>query len=796
VPAAGVARRVAALAVVDPESATDSAALEEESPPAVELPEPAGPDIRVHIDPMPDPLPEPVEAYEVTAFLSEADNGVSDGADTDPLVPADSPAAWALLAAARREPLGRAVRSAPAAQVTSSATVTEDGITVNPTVVRVDGIFQGALNATSARGAELVYTSLGGSNGGKLDLGTVPIPGGTDPQSYTILPYATWNLITGAGKGTEEFGVRITEVTNFDKFLVGIPLVGLFAAPVISLLQQLPLISDLLAPIIGSSIVATVNVNVGADAPGATPVAFTYDVVSFDGVKISTNFFPATGIAAGETAPTVLNGPGLGGAGATDPYGSSASAGFVPDVAVLRGADYNVVTWDPRGEYASGGVLQLDNPFFEGRDASAIISWVAENPLADLDVVGDPKVGMVGGSYGGGIQLVTASTDPRVDAIVPGIAWNSLVESLYPNEIFKSAWANFLLIALQVLPRTEGAAGSRINPLIYQAIVTGNLFGRVTQTALAMVTSSGPTTLLNQLQAPTLLVQGTYDSLFPLQQAVANAETILANPYGTPVKMVWFCGGHGVCDDNPEAPPPAAQKAQIYADTLAWLDQYVAGRGTPAEAIPTFQWYDQRNNRYESDLLSFQPGFNEAAPKISTGTGGHLAIVPLLGGSGSSGTPAAFQGTPLEILYRFPFDGFLGITATPAPNSLEIPIALDVGDQVVGAPTLSFSYRGLGTSRAVFAQIVEGPSPEYPGGRVIGSIVTAVPVTLDGQLRTVEIALQQISYTSYPDALSPPLSLQITSYATQYANPSFGVIDITDIVLGMPIRASSSVATV
>ena len=71
-PAAGVARRVAALAVVDPESATDSAVPEEESPPAVELPESAGPDIRVHIDPMPDPLPEPVEAYEVTAVPPRA----------------------------------------------------------------------------------------------------------------------------------------------------------------------------------------------------------------------------------------------------------------------------------------------------------------------------------------------------------------------------------------------------------------------------------------------------------------------------------------------------------------------------------------------------------------------------------------------------------------------------------------------------------------------------------------------------------------------------------------------------
>ena len=46
---------------------------------------------------------------------------------------------------------------------------------------------------------------------------------------------------------------------------------------------------------------------------------------------------------------------------------------------------------------------------------------------------------MVGGSYGGGIQLVTAGIDPRVDVIVPGIAWNNLEDSLYPNQTFKTS---------------------------------------------------------------------------------------------------------------------------------------------------------------------------------------------------------------------------------------------------------------------------------------------------------------------------------------------------------------------
>jgi ABC-2 type transport system ATP-binding protein len=255
--------------------------------------------------------------------------------------------------------------------------------------------------------------------------------------------------------------------------------------------------------------------------------------------------------------------------------------------------------------------------------------------------------------------------------------------------------------------------------------------------------------------------------------------------------MIWFCGGHGVCGDKAPPAPNPDQEAQINRDTLAWLDQYVAGvPGKAADAIPNFQWYDQQNRYYSSEKFSFDPGFNNPTPRSFTGGGGTLGIVPLLGGSGSSGAPEAFRGTPLAALYRFPFDAFLGITATPANNALSVPVALTPGDQVVGAPHLSFSYSGLGTSRAVFAQIVEAPSKDYPDGRVIGSIVTAVPVTLDGKSHTVSIPLQQIAYTQY--ANSPALSLQITSSATQFANSSFGVVNIANVRLDLPTRATDN----
>ncbi len=57
---------------------------------------------------------------------------------------------------------------------------------------------------------------------------------------------------------------------------------------------------------------------------------------------------------------------------------------------------------------------------------------------------------MVGASYGGGIQLVTAAIDHRVDAIVPTIAWNNLNTSLYKNEAPKTSWGPFSTGALYV----------------------------------------------------------------------------------------------------------------------------------------------------------------------------------------------------------------------------------------------------------------------------------------------------------------------------------------------------------
>ncbi len=213
-----------------------------------------------------------------------------------------------------------------------------------------------------------------------------------------------------------------------------LPVIGPnFVTPIVGFIAQIPLIGDVLHPLIGYQL--------QPGLPAGTPVPRDVKVISFDGTPIYVHFMPAVGLKAGQQAPTILDGPGLALPGATNP--AAAKDQFLPNQVIgilpLRQDGYNVVTWDPRGEWNSDGQLQIDSPNFEAKDVSAIISWLATQPEVDLNSPGDLKIGMVGASYGGGIQLVAAATDPRIDAIVPTIAWHSLNTALYKNQAFKSS---------------------------------------------------------------------------------------------------------------------------------------------------------------------------------------------------------------------------------------------------------------------------------------------------------------------------------------------------------------------
>ena len=638
----------------------------------------------------------------------------------------------------------------PAASVTPAARI--NPITGNPTLTFNDAIVLGNANATDARGLPLTYTIVSTpSQGGKVTFirstDTPVQPAGT----FTYLPYAT--VLTGA---TEQFSELVSETTPFDTALEKLPVLGSLAASILIDLDQVPILSTVLAPIIGYAVSVPFS---SADVPQLTedvPVAFTNKVISFDSTPISTNFYPAAGLTTGKSAPTILAAAGLAIPGNTNPLSEFLGTNdrIVPGIEPLRDAGYNVVTWDPRGEFASGGVLQMNNPFYEGRDVSAIITWTLTQP----ETTTNQRIGMVGASYGGAIQLVSAAIDPRIDAIVPSITYNSLNSSLDPSGVFKTSWATLLLYYME-------ASKARINRQLYTGILTGDLFGVATQSFQAVLASSGPTVLVDDITAPTLLIQGTADVLFPLQQAVDTATTLSAN--GVPVKMVWFCGGHNTCLN-----PGGGNRTTIINDTMAWLDQYVKEDGTPADSIPTFEWQDQTGQSYTSPHLPSDPAFY-GTPITDSGADGILPIISLLGGSG----PESRAGFPRSLA-----DG------APATIAVNVPLNLPATPtHIVGAPTLSFTYSGIGTSRTVYAQIVDTKT-----GLVLGYAVTPIPVTLNGTTQTATVNLSDITFTTNGD----PLELQIVGAATPFANlteflTSFGVINVSNVQVSLPTAADA-----
>ncbi|MBO0868733.1 MAG: alpha/beta fold hydrolase, partial [Micromonosporaceae bacterium] len=168
-------------------------------------------------------------------------------------------------------------------------------------------------------------------------------------------------------------------------------------------------------------------------------------------VSLDTTYYQPGSATADHPAPAILLAHGFGG-----------TKDSVADTATdLANRGYAVLTWTAEGFGRSGGQIHLDSPDWEVRDASALIDWLALRPEVRRDRPGDPRVGVLGGSYGGGLALLLAGYDHRVDAIVPQITWNDLASSFLPEAtgrpaadgVFKRAWAGLFF----------GAAGADLS---------------------------------------------------------------------------------------------------------------------------------------------------------------------------------------------------------------------------------------------------------------------------------------------------------------------------------------------
>lgn len=587
-----------------------------------------------------------------------------------------------------------------------SASAAPRAIAANPIVEFADGIIRGNLNVTGAGSQQLRYPVVSSSKGGKLELGNITDANpAVAAQSFTILPYADW-LDGVAPRGTETFVVRVT-----------------------------PVAKSATSAAVAKPIDVKINVNVGQLAPGATPIAFTRKVQGYAGTNISVNFFPASGLTTGATAPLILQGSALGDPGNIDPYRAFDAASRTPSTAPLRSArvtgGYNIITWDPRGSYASGGVYQLNDPFLDGVDVKSIVTWATSYTPTTLNGPGDPAVGMVGGSSGGEMQLVAAGTDPRIDAIVPSTTWNSLITSLQPHGVLDTTVASRLLAALT-------KSRIRLSPALRSALSDGIATGRLTDAALTLLANKNATTLLSQLQAPTLLWQSTADPVFPLSQSMDTAEAILDNPYGVPVTLAWM---------DTDA-PDATVRDTVTDYTLTWIDKYVSGVPIPDAYTPLFQWWDQTGLRHTSPLFPFSPGFNGPNPLVATSTGGSLGVAA---------------------------------NCTRAVSGVTAKLTVPLGAQIAGIPAVTMSYRGTGKAQGVCVRVSDAAT-----GKTLSPTGELLRATLDGKAHTISSPLGGIAFTGQG---SSQITVTMWLAAQPGVKPASIKASVLDIQVAFPQRA-------
>ncbi|MFZ5603622.1 MAG: alpha/beta fold hydrolase [Pseudomonadota bacterium] len=315
--------------------------------------------------------------------------------------------------------------------------------------------------------------------------------------------------------------------------------------------------------------------------PGNAIPAARYDVSirTHDGLQLrATVFQPA--LAPGQDAPLVLHAHGFGVfrmSGPNSIYGLGVFSGKAALEAWRQG--FWVISYDQRGHGDSEGMNRLMDPEGEVRDVSSVIDWsLAQLKRISRDRAGDPRIGMIGESYGGGAMLLAGSQDERIDALIPVTTWHDFYASLSPNQVPKSGWLTTLLLGDNLL--NPGTVDPMINDAYWKA-----RDGILEPAMVDYLKVRSPATRCANGQishADTLLIQGFRDVAFPLNEAIANRECLQRS--GSDVRLIGTQGGHLL---------PFTQWSWVYPG-YAVEDKVHCGAATLDLVTAAVDWFDEK----------------------------------------------------------------------------------------------------------------------------------------------------------------------------------------------------------
>lgn len=397
---------------------------------------------------------------------------------------------------------------------------------------------------------------------------------------------------------------------------------------------------------------------------------------SFDGTPIAYTIFLPAGASAEMPVPVVLMGNAPNDAGRTRT--------LVGLVDALVAGRYAVLTWDTRGSGDSGGEASFNALDVEVRDTRLLLDMVARRPEIQKDAPGDPRSGMVGSTYAGTIQLMTAAVDSRLDAIVPRSAWNDIDEAFRPGGVLKATWLA-LGYSLSVgysaalgIDSPSGPQTGAVDQHLHQALAEAVALNDWSADTVAWWDARSPQKVINGtrgvpgVRVPTLILQGVNDPLFAMNQGVANYQQLKANR--VPAKMVVYCYAVPLRPAGHSCIQPPDQEERLTRTTLAWLDRYVR---------------DPLGDTDTGAAIEYQ---------LQDGT-----LVPHPG----MGRPrAAGSGSGMLVHTVAPTSG--AVTAPqPSSTGFRVPLTAPAGSTLFGTPRASVEVSGMGEEAFLFFKILD-----------------------------------------------------------------------------------------
>jgi predicted acyl esterase len=469
----------------------------------------------------------------------------------------------------------------------------------------------------------------------------------------------------------------------------------------------------------------------------------------------------------------------------------------------FAGRGYVVLSYSGLGFGGSGCKITLDDPDWDGRAAKQLVTFLGGGSRATdgthVNYVRhdrtshdgrhrkhDPRVGMVGGSYGGQVQFAVAGIDPRVDTIVPIITWNDLSYSLAPNNTSfttpdgqgvrygtpgteKIGWTSLFFgvgiadgIQYASTDPSRNVGCPNFADQACPAKAQMDALGYPDQDTLDLARHASVSSYMSRIRIPTLLAQGEDDTLFDLQEAAATYRALRRQ--GTPVKMIWQSWGHSGGGTPAPGELDMAHPATSYEGqrVAAWFAHYLKGREVstgprfsyfrdwvPYSGIATPAFGTSSHFPVGAAQPLYLSGSNALVTAKTSVTPGSATYANLLGATPTSYSEAsALQGSQVPDGVTPPYD-----TPGTFASWTTTPLAADVVS--VGVPTLT-----LHLSSAVAQQ----SQAAGPGGQLL-LFAKIYDVAPDG---TQTLVHRLISPTRVAD-VTKPVTIELPGVVHRYA---------------------------